>query len=448
MFYEFLRSLPGCKFWRSLGICCLFGLACFQVNAATVSKNGYVFMTPLGQANYRATYGLASDAINKAKAPTAIDSIVANASGATVSTGLKAKLGQLGDVAFTVAAFMPQGRLVAAAVAIPTALNMLDSYTNWLAGAGVSYKDGTFYQTSAASGVWFDTQDNGTRMYAATPELAFSAWKTWVEAIGWGAGSVELISCVKDASTTGYRCSYKRNGVAWSYRLISRANACADGSTPADSGACGVTSSAITNDQAITLLNTHTLDQSLVKAILQTGTAIQVDDDAVTVTGPASVTTGTSTTTGPTGTSTTKSNTPITYEGNKITIGPTTTTTTNVDVGGDTTTTTTVVQNDTPEDDTSECEKSPDSLGCAELDTPEQEIPRDTEDVTLDTANQFGGGACVPDVTFNFSSGHGGSATWSMQTPCDMIASYVRPMVILLCTFGALMIILPGRESS
>ena len=99
-----------------------------------------------------------------------------------------------------------------------------------------------------------------------------------------------------------------------------------------------------------------------------------------------------------------------------------------------------------PEEQQSLCEKHPDILACSkpELDTPEGEIPKKTREVTLNEENLFGGGSCPADVYF---SPHGLQQlkVWDWNRACGYISSYVKPILILCCTFAAFMILIPGR---
>lgn len=168
--------------------------------------------------------------------------------------------------------------------------------------------------------------------------------------------------------------------------------------------------------------------------------------------GPAEILGEKTTTTNPDGSTTVKqSRTPLTYEGSKVTAGPTTTTetTTNAD-GTPRGTTTTVTEPGTeaekPEEKESEtqCDKYPETLGCAQLDTPEGEIPKENKTVTFQAEDVLGGGACPANVTASFATLGGQSATivdW--QTFCGM-ALPLRGLVIALASIMAFFIIMPG----
>lgn len=92
------------------------------------------------------------------------------------------------------------------------------------------------------------------------------------------------------------------------------------------------------------------------------------------------------------------------------------------------------------------CKDNPGSLACAEMDTPEGEIPRSTFDVGYEIEDSWGGGACPADV---YTTINGESVmVWDWVTSCGYIHTYVRPVLLALCAFGALMIIMPGRAEA
>lgn len=92
------------------------------------------------------------------------------------------------------------------------------------------------------------------------------------------------------------------------------------------------------------------------------------------------------------------------------------------------------------------CAKNPDVLACAkpELDTPEYEIPKSDKNITLMEENLFGPGACPADVYF---APHGLQQfkVWDWNQSCGYITEYLKPILIICCTFAAFMILIPGR---
>lgn len=105
--------------------------------------------------------------------------------------------------------------------------------------------------------------------------------------------------------------------------------------------------------------------------------------------------------------------------------------------------TTITESDDSPEKEQKDfCEQNPDSLACAELDTPEAEIPRDTVNITFAPENLgFGAGTCPADKQI-------GPHTFSYAATCDILASYVKPLVIALALFGALLIVFVGKADA
>ena len=163
--------------------------------------------------------------------------------------------------------------------------------------------------------------------------------------------------------------------------------------------------------------------------------------------GPADspVQTGTKTTT-----STTTSN--VTYNNSTATHNTKTSTVINITNNVTNTTTTEgekeeVKEDDDKEEEKTECEKNPDALMCQDidLDTPDVDIPKDTKNITLQEENLFGGGACPADVYFQPSGGLQQMKAWDWNQSCGYITGYVKPVLILCCTFTAFMILVPGK---
>lgn len=137
------------------------------------------------------------------------------------------------------------------------------------------------------------------------------------------------------------------------------------------------------------------------------------------------------------------------YSGNSMTATPTTTTTTTIT--NNVTNITNVTNNSTettdqaPEEEEKDpCEKNPDSLACAELDTPEQDVPRREINISYEYANIFGNGACPSDAYLNT---HGQSLkVWDWQATCSNVQDYFRPVLIACCAFAAFVIVTAGGK--
>lgn len=111
---------------------------------------------------------------------------------------------------------------------------------------------------------------------------------------------------------------------------------------------------------------------------------------------------------------------------------------------------TTEPSTDTPREDGKEdrdfCDKHPESLACTELDTPEGEIPKSTFEVSYSIENSWGSGSCPADKYATLAGKSVKVYDWA-QT-CDYVATYVRPILLVLCALGALFIVMPGRAEA
>lgn len=202
---------------------------------------------------------------------------------------------------------------------------------------------------------------------------------------------------------------------------------------------------------------------------VKNGANVFTDGTSVSITGPSIVPLSTTQSTSPvnlvpgtntpapvghtgptdsgTKTETTTTQAKNTYSGNQQTVSTQTTTTTNItnNITNNTTTNiTNQTETDLPPEKESEdiCEKNPDSLACAELDTPEGEIPRDTIEITFQPDDLgLGSGTCPADRQI-------GPHTFSYAATCSTLSTYVYPLVIALSMFGALLIIFVGKTDA
>ena len=90
------------------------------------------------------------------------------------------------------------------------------------------------------------------------------------------------------------------------------------------------------------------------------------------------------------------------------------------------------------------CELDPESIGCRDLDVPTTAVP--TREVTATFGVEslgLGDGSCPAPVSFHTSNG---DYSISFTKWCDAVTTYVRPLVLVLAAFAALMIAMP-RES-
>lgn len=193
------------------------------------------------------------------------------------------------------------------------------------------------------------------------------------------------------------------------------------------------------------------MDPRIFKELLDKGANIELP--LPTITGP-SVTDGQEVTTiNPDGSKTvqkTKYN--FQTSGNTITNTDKTTTTTtfNIDNSVRSTSSSSTISSPTSPNEKEEkdqCKENPDSVGCSELDTPEDEIPKTEKTVSYTAQNPFGGGSCPADKYQTLHTGQTLKVVdWA--TPCGYIADYVRPVLILLGSWIAMMLLIPGRTES
>ena len=192
--------------------------------------------------------------------------------------------------------------------------------------------------------------------------------------------------------------------------------------------------------------NTSKLPQAIAQAQSQTGEALLYDPATMTFTGPATSTGPTSTTTNADGTTTTKNTTyNHNYAGDTVTTTNVTTTTNNNPITNQTTITTTT---ETPATDQkkSDCEMTPDAIGCQiiKFDTPAGEIPKSNRTVTFAPDAAFSGvGSCPADKSITTSNGQ---IVLSYAQTCDALSSFVRPVILLMAGFFAVMLVAGGLK--
>lgn len=93
------------------------------------------------------------------------------------------------------------------------------------------------------------------------------------------------------------------------------------------------------------------------------------------------------------------------------------------------------------------CEKNPDILACQklDLDTPQQEIPRRSFAVTFAAETLFGNGSCPANKTMNLRGQQ--ITVWDFQKTCNLVETYLKPLLITLALFSAFMILSPGKDA-
>lgn len=99
-----------------------------------------------------------------------------------------------------------------------------------------------------------------------------------------------------------------------------------------------------------------------------------------------------------------------------------------------------------PAENPTDCSKTPDASGCVknEYDVPEGKIPTATKTITFSPINLgFSAGSCPADAVFT-PHGMGPLKVIDWADNCSKIRTYVKPMILALATFGALMILFAG----
>lgn len=130
----------------------------------------------------------------------------------------------------------------------------------------------------------------------------------------------------------------------------------------------------------------------------------------------------------------------ITYNGNTYNVNSVTTTTT-VNPDGTSTVQTDTATKPTEKDQATDCDKYPNSLGCTDLDVPDDTIPKTTKNIVYTAETWFGGGACPAD---KFLTTHGQQIkVWDWQSTCSNLVTYFRPILLIVAGVMAMFIVLP-----
>lgn len=327
-------------------------------------------------------------------------------------------------------------------LAITGALIAAPHIKNWLDGAGVAPNPNAtgdadrflMFPEGACRSDCYNWQTAGAG--GAVDGQTFPTAKAGCEA---GATQLNQTLVSSDGSGAVVACRLASGGSFNVYRLTPR---------PSDSALPK------SMDDIAPYLMRSLMNPGVVSDVIQGGGTINLPDP--TVTGPASiqgqpstsVSTGTQTINGqqvPTRTQTTTQTTyNFTTNNNQVTNTTnntvTTTVTTNQSTGVVIGTTTTETETKPEEkDERSECEKNPKQLNCADLDTPEGEIPRKQIDVSWSPVDLgLGGGSCPAPVQIYENK------QFSYQLACDNLY-IIKPMVIAIALFVGGMIIFGGR---
>lgn len=197
-------------------------------------------------------------------------------------------------------------------------------------------------------------------------------------------------------------------------------------------------------DDIVPYMQGANMPGGVVQEILDKGGTI--DLGTPTLTGPGSVQGESRQVVNPDGSRTVSTtNYNFTTAGNTITYNNSTTVTNHFNSSNVQTGTTTTTDTPAPDkDDRTECEKNPDSLNCADLDTPEGEIPRDNVTITYEAENLFGDGSCPADLTANMITLGHSVKVWNWTKTCEL-ALPLRALIMSLAAFAAFLIVMPSE---
>lgn len=109
-----------------------------------------------------------------------------------------------------------------------------------------------------------------------------------------------------------------------------------------------------------------------------------------------------------------------------------------------TTTTSTVTGEEADKEKDEACPAGSLRAGCAELDSPTAEIPRETKTITYTEETPFGSGSCPSDVMASIGTLNQSMKVWDWQKTCSM-ALPLRALIVALASFAAFLILMPGK---
>jgi len=448
-----LRSISAYKYLCALGSILFGALFAFQVNAATIADSAFdrfMYQT-VGAGQQTVSFGgNGQPLVTGASANLGLEggqlyatrtATTYNPSGTPYSITGKAKIGAAAVGALAIKA-IPLVSYLGAGIALYDFFKGLgyDVKKNPDGSVFVKKGDPTIctvspcyeYSTTYVP-AWYSTKEKACQAASA---LVLSAGTIYEEKGVPGSG-------VWNTSTSFCNVTVENTSTG-ATRVI---NASVAGRSAAPSASNLVESSLTELEQKIA--NESGWPSSVVEVVkqAQSVTDEQIKTEVPTVTGPAT-TPGAQKqeqkADGKTVTSTTTHN--HTYEGNKINISNVTNNSVYNPVTNETTTETTT---ETPKAEPSDCEKNPESLACKkfEFDTPDGDIPKSEKNITYQAEDLgLGGGACPADKMLEIT-GIGSVKAFDWATSCGYITSYVRPMVLALAAFAAMMIIFVGVKT-
>lgn len=89
------------------------------------------------------------------------------------------------------------------------------------------------------------------------------------------------------------------------------------------------------------------------------------------------------------------------------------------------------------------CRMFPARVGCLDIDVPGGEIPRSTKTITFQEENVFGSGSCPANMTATIATLGKTVTVWDWSKTCEKSLP-LRALVLLLSSFAAFLIVMPG----
>lgn len=154
-------------------------------------------------------------------------------------------------------------------------------------------------------------------------------------------------------------------------------------------------------------------------------------------------------------TTTTTTTRPLSTSGDTVKVTPTTETTTDTtttDPDGNTTTdsdtsseTEETTSEPEPKDESLFCKLFPNILACQEMDTPDEEIPREDRDISFQPVDLgLGSGQCPAAVSATTMLG---THTIEFTTACGFLSTWIKPVMVAFALLAAFFIVAPGRSN-
>lgn len=374
-----------------------------------------------------------------------------------------------GQVPFRVSQTITAARLakgVAAVAGGPLGIGLLalSATADWLGDAGVSfdasgapqavteprgYSDAYEYRWSSAGTQWYHDWETPCNQRIASIDASDTT------------STLSGVQSFSLSGTTGY-CTYTRTATSTgqTYQNSTTITARAQTSSPPPLTPAPVSVAAVETLLASKARTAAEIEQLLSE--LAQYPEVTPDPADITRIDPASPgqpikstsTKSTSTTTNPDGSKTTQTKTceikgtvkaTNTLALSEVCVTDTVTTSPSGDVTGTSTTSTESDDPDAaaPQEEDDFCSSLVGKLVCADMDTPDDEVPKRDETVSYEQEDLgFGSGQCPPPYTWSDSAG---SHEIDLTPYCDKLESVVKPLVILLAMLSALFIVAPGK---